>query len=135
MTLYTAEGFDTYGGKGDWRLPISEEIERLTKLRMAALGISEEFLTSHCDTHVSFFEASMNNRLRVSNMHSEAMRKVFERTYRRIMSPRLFCRATRKGAVMFGKPFRSLRLARVAFKTHMKNLKFKKAERVIDPCM
>lgn len=111
-----------------------EEIDRLTKQRMAALGISEEFLTSGCDTRVSFFEASMNNRLRVSNMHSEAMRKTFERTYRRIMSPRVFCRATRKGAVMFGQPFRSLRLARVAFKTNLKNTKIKFAERTINPC-
>lgn len=133
MTLYTAEGFDTYGGKGDWRLPISEEIERLTKLRMAALGISEEFLTSHCDTHVSFFDAAWDNRIRASKMHESYMRKVFERTYRRIMSPRLFCRATPKGAVSFGKHFRSLRLARVAFKTMVKNTKFKNAE-LVNPC-
>lgn len=112
-----------------------EEIDLLTKARMAALGISEEFLTGKCDTHVSFFEASLNNRMRVSSLHSEAMRKTFERTYRRIMSPRMFCRATPKGAVMFGQHFRSLRLARVAFKTNMKNMKVKMSnpERTISP--
>lgn len=110
-----------------------EEIEHLTKLRMAALGISEEFLTSHCDTQVSFFEASMNNRIRATRLHSEAMRKVFERTYRRIMSPRLFCRAVPGGAMVFGMRFRSLRKARVAFKEQIKNTKIKFAKRAIDP--
>lgn len=134
MTTTQHDGFENITVVTDWRLPISEEIEHLTKLRMAALGISEEFLTSHCDTHVSFFDAAWDNRIRASKMHESAMRKAFERTYRRIMSPRLFCRATRKGAVMFSQPFRSLRLARVAFKTMVKNTKFKNAE-LVNPCV
>jgi hypothetical protein len=110
-----------------------ENIQWLTKQRMEALGISEEFLTSRCDVDVSFFEASMNNRLRVSNLHSEAMRKAFERTYKRIMSPRLFCRAVPGGAMLFGVRFRSLRKARIAFKAQIKSTKFKTLKSQIDP--
>jgi hypothetical protein len=119
----------------DWRLPNREEIDQLTKERMAIMGISEEFLTSRCDVNVPFFEASYANRIRASRMHSEAMRKVFERTYRRIMSPRLFCRAVPGGAMLFGVRFRSLRKARVSFKEQIKSMKVKFAKRAIDPCM
>jgi hypothetical protein len=137
MTIIQHDGFENIPAATDpskgWAL--REEIESLTKQRMAALGISEEFLTSHCDTRVSFFEASLSNRIRATHMHSEAMRKVFERTYRRIMSPRLFCRAVPGGAMLFGVRFRSLRKARVAFKEQIKRMKVKFAERAVDPCV
>lgn len=105
-----------------------EDIARLTKQKMEAMGISEEFLMGET-THSSFFDPEP--RITVSPRHNA----VFHRVLKRIMRPNVFCKAVPGGAVAAGKRFRSLRLARVFYKTTLVNVKIKPFQSLLNPVL
>lgn len=109
------------------------DIDRFTKLKMEQLGISEEFLNGSVEYGTSLSETAINNRIEISAAHREALNATFKRVLRKTMAPRVFCKAVPGGASVMGKRFRSLRLARVFYKTIFKNAQFKKLQAPIDP--
>lgn len=108
------------------------DYDQLMRLKMSALGISEEFLVADAP-HVPFFDAGFDNRITVSPAHKTYMDETFRRVIKRTMRPGVHCIATRNGAVVFGKRFRSLRLARVWYKNMQDNIKIKFADKPLSP--
>lgn len=109
------------------------DIQMLTKQKFAAMGISEEFLNGSKDYGTSFSETAINNRIEISAAGREALNATFKRVLRKTMAPNVFCKAVPGGASVLGKRFRSLRLARVFYKTIFKNAQFKNIQAPIDP--
>lgn len=109
------------------------DIQMLTKQKFAAMGISEEFLNGSGDYGTTFSETAINNRIEISAAGREALNATFKRVLRKTMAPRVFCKAVPGGASVMGKRFRSLRLARVFYKTIFKNAQFKNIQSPIDP--
>lgn len=114
-------------------IDMTDHFERQKKLRLEAIGISEELLTGSVDYGTSFSEHAYASRIEIHASHREAMNDTFKRVLRKTMAPKVFCKAVPGGAAVMGKRFRSLRLARVFYKTIFKNAQFKNIQSPIDP--
>lgn len=111
---------------------MSAYFERQKKLKLEALGISEEFLTGEVHP-IPFFDGGFDNRITVSPARKTFMDETFRRLVKRTMRPSTHCIATRNGVMALGKRFRSLRLARVWYKNMMGNIEIKFADKPVVP--
>jgi hypothetical protein len=116
----------------DSEAPTTDDWERITKLKMEAMGISEEFLTGDVQL-IPFFDGGFDNRVTVSPARKTFIDETFRRVVKRTMRPSTHCIATRNGVMALGKRFRSLRLARVWYKNMMGNIEIKFADKPVVP--